>query len=137
MKPRLGFIGFGVIGGYLYRQITSAGDAAVILVYHADRGKTPVVPSELLLGTPEAMAAWGVDLVVEAAHPKAVRGFGLPCCGRPTSCPFPSRPFATTCSGSRWRKPRTPRERPSKSSMVPSWRWTESPMGERSSSRFG
>ena len=44
MKPRLGIIGFGVIGGYLYRRITSAGDAAVIFVYHADRGKTAGVP---------------------------------------------------------------------------------------------
>jgi aspartate dehydrogenase len=76
MKMRLGIIGAGVIGGYLYRQITTAGDAAVAFVYDADRGKTAGFPPELILGGPEEMAARGADFVVEAAHPKAVREFG-------------------------------------------------------------
>jgi aspartate dehydrogenase len=76
MKTRLGIIGSGVIGGYLYRQITSAGDAVVTFVYDADRGKRAGIPPELRLDAPEKMATKEVDLVVEAAHPKAVRQFG-------------------------------------------------------------
>jgi aspartate dehydrogenase len=76
MKHRIGIIGLGVIGGYLCRKIEEEGQVEVAFLYDADPNKTRGFACQRVLRSAEELAGYRADLVVEVAHPEAVRHLG-------------------------------------------------------------
>ena len=78
MQNKIGLIGFGVIGKYLYDRISEAASMEVGFVHDAEPDVTASLPRSLVAEDLEAMKDREVEMVVESAHPDAVRDFGLP-----------------------------------------------------------
>jgi aspartate dehydrogenase len=83
MKPvttrkKIGIIGFGQIGSSLYRHIQEDPDRLFEVVFIHDSNPETVerIPANLRLGKFQEFERFSADLVVEAAHPAAVRQFG-------------------------------------------------------------
>ena len=78
-KPNkhIGIIGFGQIGASLYDQIQTAPDLnmQVGFIYESDENKRQSLPSDLKLKSMDDFIHFKPDLVIEAAHPDAVRQF--------------------------------------------------------------
>ena len=70
-KPRIGIIGFGYIGSYVYEQITtrSALGLDIAFVYNRTREKLAGLPSDRILEDLDDFAGRNADLIVELAHP--------------------------------------------------------------------
>jgi aspartate dehydrogenase len=77
MKKKVGLIGFGLIGQYLYRKINTEPWVDLCFIYDADPRVAASVPANLLAQNIMEMKACEADLVIEVAHPDAVRKFGL------------------------------------------------------------
>lgn len=77
MKKKIGLIGFGVIGSYLFRRIEEEGLMEMGFICEVDRKKTESVNPSLLLTSFDDFEKRPVDLVVEAAIVQVVREFGL------------------------------------------------------------
>lgn len=77
LKKRIGIIGFGVIGSYLFNKIKKEGEMDVAFVCEEDRLKTSVLDPSLLLDSFDDFRKTQVDLVVEAALPQVVKNFGM------------------------------------------------------------
>lgn len=77
-KKRIGIIGFGQIGSSLYQHI--AGDPEqlfeVAFVYESNPETSKKIPQNIRLHEMGAFRESSPDLVVEAAHPAAVKNFG-------------------------------------------------------------
>jgi len=78
MKKKIGLIGFGLIGKYLYDRIAEGASMEVGFVYDADPDATASLSPSLVAAGIKAIKDSKVDLAVESAHPDAVREFGLP-----------------------------------------------------------
>lgn len=76
MKKKIGLIGFGVIGSYLFRRINEEGLMEVGFIFEVDTKKTESVDSSLLLTSFDEFEGRPVDLVVEAAIAQVVRELG-------------------------------------------------------------
>lgn len=76
MQRSIGLIGFGLIGQYIYKQCAHEQRLVVDFVFDADPGKTAALPSAQRVQSIETLAQRSVDLVVEAAHPAAVKALG-------------------------------------------------------------
>ena len=76
MKRKVGLVGFGVIGTYLYRSIVEDGFAEIGFVHEVDRERTKELDPSLLTASVEEALERGADLVVETAHPAAVKMLG-------------------------------------------------------------
>ena len=76
---RIGIIGFGSIGNYVYDQVTSKPELAidVAFVHNRSTDKLARVPRHLILERLANFADRGADLVVELAHPTVTRTFGV------------------------------------------------------------
>jgi aspartate dehydrogenase len=81
---KIGIIGFGQIGASIHEQIQ--GDPSmgleIVFIHETDMQRAADVPKELRLTVMEDSADRGADLVVEAAHPDAVRRYGSWVLGR-------------------------------------------------------
>src|SRR5687767_8663921 len=76
-KSRIGLIGFGVIGSYVYEQIVSHPEWGLEVAFVAVRtGKTAPFPGELQLHDLRAAKDFAPDLIVEMAHPIITREWG-------------------------------------------------------------
>ena len=77
-KKRIGLIGFGQIGSFLYREIGSHPEFGleVAFVHEAIKERVAALPGEIRLERMEDFGKFGVDLVAEVAHPDAVRSYG-------------------------------------------------------------
>jgi len=75
---RIGLIGLGYIGQYIYQQITSRPDLGleIAFVYDVAAGRVAGLPPEVVLKDIKAFASRRPDLVVEMAHPGVTRRFG-------------------------------------------------------------
>jgi aspartate dehydrogenase len=77
---RVGILGFGSLGQHLYEAVRDgqAGDAQVGFVWNRSADKLAGVPAELRLAelSVESIAARGVDVVVEVAHPSISADLG-------------------------------------------------------------
>jgi len=77
-SKKIGIIGYGQIGASLYEQIQ--GDPLlgleIVFILEADSKRAAAVPKPLRLEALEDAAVGKADLVVEAAHPDAVRQYG-------------------------------------------------------------
>jgi aspartate dehydrogenase len=77
MKKRIGIIGFGVIGSYLFHKVKEEESMQVEFVFDEDHQKTEALDPSLVLPTFDDFEGRNVHLVVEAAVPEAVRELGL------------------------------------------------------------
>ena len=77
-RPRIGLIGRGYLGSYVYEQITTRPELGleVGFVHDGSPEKLAEVPEELVLQDLADFADRGVDLVVELAHPDITRQHG-------------------------------------------------------------
>jgi predicted dinucleotide-utilizing enzyme len=77
-RARIGLIGLGYIGRYIYEQIRSRPDLGleVAFVHDLSAERLADLPEEVVLDDIQAFAARRPDLVVEMAHPGVTRQFG-------------------------------------------------------------
>ncbi len=72
MTKRIGLIGFGRIGTFIYEQSAARKEFQVEWVYDSDSSKTSILPKSVLLKDASEMVKCPLDLVVEAADYRAV-----------------------------------------------------------------
>jgi aspartate dehydrogenase len=77
MKKKIGLIGFGVIGKYIFEKIENDGLMEVDFVYDKDPQKTESLHPSMILNSVNDLIERPVHLVVEVAHPQAVRDLGM------------------------------------------------------------
>lgn len=77
-KRRIGIVGFGLIGSYVYRQVASRPGSGleVVFVHDIDHSRTAGLPRELVLERIEDFTARKPDMVCELAHPDVSRKCG-------------------------------------------------------------
>lgn len=77
-RQRIGIIGYGYIGNYVYKQLTSRPELGleVAFVYNRSREKIAALPPEIALEKLEDFASKGADLIVELAHPRITQEHG-------------------------------------------------------------
>ena len=77
-KPRIGLIGLGYIGRYIYEQITSRPELGleIAFVHDVAAERLASLPTGIVLKDISAFASRHPDLVVEMAHPGVTRQFG-------------------------------------------------------------
>jgi len=78
-KPNkhIGIIGFGQIGASLTEEIQTSADLnmQISFIYESNPDKRASIPEGLAISSMEAWHEYKPDLVIEAAHPDAVRRF--------------------------------------------------------------
>lgn len=77
-RKRIGIIGYGYIGKYVYEQLTSRPELGleVAFVYNRSPEKVAGLPPRLVLDELAHFADRGADLVVELAHPRVTQEYG-------------------------------------------------------------
>ena len=77
-RPRIGLVGYGYIGAYVYEQITTRPDLGldIAFVHNRSPGRVAGLPPEHVLEDLGAFAGRDPDLVVEVAHPDITRDHG-------------------------------------------------------------
>jgi len=77
-KKRIGIIGFGQIGSFLYQEISIHPEFGleIAFVHEVVKEKTKILPSSIVLESMEEFGKFEVDLVVEVAHPEAAKRYG-------------------------------------------------------------
>ena len=77
-QRRIGIVGFGYIGAYVYEQITSRPDLGleVAFVHNRSRAKVAALPPAVVLDDLADFASRGADLIVELAHPRVTQEYG-------------------------------------------------------------
>jgi aspartate dehydrogenase len=77
-KKRIGIIGFGQIGSFLYQEITAHPEYGleIAFVHEAIKERVEKLPGDMVLERMEDYGKRTVDLVAEVAHPDAVRVYG-------------------------------------------------------------
>ena len=77
-KARIGLIGLGYIGRYVYEQITSRPELGLEVAFVHDLAPERLngLPEEVVLKGLQTFASHRPDLVVEMAHPAVTRQFG-------------------------------------------------------------
>jgi len=76
MKKKIGLIGFGTIGNYLFHRIEEERFMEMAFVFEVDRKKTESLKPSLFLDSFDDFKNMSVDLVVEAALPQVVKELG-------------------------------------------------------------
>jgi predicted dinucleotide-utilizing enzyme len=76
--PRIGLIGYGYIGQYIYEQITTRPDLGLDIAFVHNRSpeKVSELPAGVVLPDLIGFADCGADLIVELAHPDVTRRHG-------------------------------------------------------------
>ena len=77
-KARIGLVGLGYIGRYVYEQITARPELGLEIAFVHDLAAERLagLPAEVVLPDISGFAARRPDLVVEMAHPAVTRQFG-------------------------------------------------------------
>jgi len=78
-RPRIGLIGYGYIGQYIYEQITTRPDLGLDIAFVHNRTPARVadLPSDVILEDLADFREQGADLIVELAHPDVTRRYGV------------------------------------------------------------
>jgi len=78
-RPRIGLIGYGYIGKYIYGQITTRPGLGldVAFVHNRSPAKVADLPSDVILADLADFREQGADLIVELAHPDVTRRYGV------------------------------------------------------------
>lgn len=76
-KKSIGIIGYGQIGASLYDQIYTSQmlNFDIAFIYDADENKSKSIPAEVRIESMDRAAELKTDLIIEAAHPAAVRQY--------------------------------------------------------------
>jgi len=77
-KRRVGIIGFGQIGSFLYQELTQHPEFGfeIAFIHEAVREKMERLPRSIHLDRMENFGEFKVDMVVEVAHPEAAKRYG-------------------------------------------------------------
>ena len=77
-SPRIGLIGYGYIGRYIYEQIVTRPELGLQIGFVHNRSAEAVaeLPTDIVLEDLSDFAGRGVDLIVELAHPDVTRLHG-------------------------------------------------------------
>lgn len=77
-KKRIGLIGFGQIGSFLYSEISKHPEYGLEIAFVHDIASEAIaaLPGGIVLKRMEDFGKFGVDLVAEVAHPDCVRQYG-------------------------------------------------------------
>ena len=77
-KKRIGIVGYGYIGAYVYEQITSRPELGleVAFVHNRSHAKLASLPPAVVLDKLEDFASRGAELIVELAHPRVTQEYG-------------------------------------------------------------
>lgn len=77
-RARLGIVGFGYLGSYVYQQVSTRPELGLDLAFVHDGATTKLaaLPPEVVLGDLSRFADRRPDLVVELAHPDVSRRWG-------------------------------------------------------------
>src|SRR5512135_3483846 len=77
-KKRIGMIGFGQIGSFVYQEIKQHPEFGleIAFVHEVVKERTKDLPASILLDRMEDFERFKVDVVAEVAHPAAVRSYG-------------------------------------------------------------
>jgi len=77
-KTRIGLIGFGQIGSFLYREISGHPEFGleIAFVHEAVQERIAGLPAGIILERLEDFGKFKADLVAEVAHPDVVRNYG-------------------------------------------------------------
>lgn len=77
-KKRIGLIGFGQIGSFLYQEICAHPEYGleIAFVHEAIRERVAELPQQIVLERMDDFPDRSVDLVAEVAHPDAVKQYG-------------------------------------------------------------
>lgn len=75
-RRRIGIVGFGLIGEYVYQQVKAHPQLDVAFVFDTDLNRTAALPQDILLERAEDFGATQVDMVCELAHPEVSRRYG-------------------------------------------------------------
>ena len=78
-RPRIGIVGFGLIGSYVYRQIVTRPELGldVAFVHNRSPGRVAHLPPDTVLDDLGDFAGREPDLVVELAHPSVTAAHGV------------------------------------------------------------
>ena len=77
-RPRIGIVGFGLIGSYVYREISTRPELGleVAFVHNRSPEKLAHLPRKVVLDDLEDFAGKAPDLVVELAHASVTKAHG-------------------------------------------------------------
>lgn len=77
-RPRIGIVGFGLIGSYVYRRISTRPELGleVAFVHNRNPEKVEHLPREVTLDDLGDFAEREPDLIVELAHPSVTVAYG-------------------------------------------------------------
>lgn len=78
-RVRIGIVGFGYIGSYVYQQVTGNPELGLEVVFVCDKipERLARLPREVILKNPKDFAVRKPDLVVEMAHPSVTQAYGV------------------------------------------------------------
>ena len=78
-RARIGIVGFGYIGSYVYEQVTTRPELGmdVAFVHNRTPDRISAVPEEVILDDLGNFASRQADLIVELAHPDISRKYGV------------------------------------------------------------
>jgi aspartate dehydrogenase len=95
-KARIGLIGLGYVGRYVYEQITSRPELGLEIAFVHDLAveRLAGLPAELVLADIHDFTSCRPDLVVEMAHPAVTREFGEIFLGETDYMPLSMTAFA-------------------------------------------
>ncbi len=78
MTARIGIVGYGYIGQYIYQQITTRPELGleIAFVHNRTAAKLAALPPHYLLENLDSFATCRADLIIELAHPDITRMYG-------------------------------------------------------------
>lgn len=95
-RARIGIVGYGYIGSYVYQQITTRPELGleVAFVHDTDAERVAELPAEVVLDDLGEFADRGADLVAELAHPAVTQEYGAAILGEVDYMPLSMTAFA-------------------------------------------
>ena len=77
-RPRIGIVGYGYIGSYVYGQLAQRPELGldIAFVHNRSPGKVAALPSAVVLENLDDFPGRRADLIVELAHPDVTRTHG-------------------------------------------------------------
>jgi aspartate dehydrogenase len=95
-RPRIGLIGYGYIGRYIYEQVTTRPELGLDIgfVHNRSPGRVADLPADVVLPDLAGFAERDVQLVVELAHPDVTRHHGADFLGATDYMPLSLTAFA-------------------------------------------
>ena len=76
-KPkRIGIIGFGSLGQYLYQQMKDNPSYKIVFIWNRSPEKLAGISPEIILSDLKDFATYSPELIIEVAHPSITQEYG-------------------------------------------------------------